>query len=310
MLSKNTVIAIVGPTGSGKTKLSIDLAVNVKGFSSFNSAEIICCDSRQIYKEMDIVTAKPTVDEVKIVPHHLFDFVLPSQNDYSVALYVEQAKKKIDELLSENKLPIIVGGTGLYFRSLLGDFDIPKVPPNFELRTELDTKTNEELHNILKEKDPSLSEKIHQNNKNKVIRALEVIEALKMPMSKAQKKKNSLYNVIWIGLDAKNREFLYERINLRAEKMLELGLIDELKTILAKYGEIDLISATIGYSEFLPFLKGEISFDDTVSKFKQHTRNYAKRQLSWFRADKNINWFFIDEMSEEQILASIINLCS
>lgn len=305
----NTVIAVVGPTGSGKTKLSIDLAHNVKKFSQYYSAEIICCDSRQIYEEMDIATAKPTFDEVKEVPHHLFDFVSPLKNDYSVALYVEQAKKKIEELLADNKLPIVVGGTGLYFKSLLGEFDIPKVPPNFGLRNELNAKSNEELHSFLMEKDPELAQKIHPNNKNKIIRAIEVFEALKIPMSKAQKKKNSPYNIIWIGLDAKNRDFLYERINLRAEKMLEQGLLDELKTLLNKYGEIDLIKATIGYSEFLPYLKKEISFDEAVLKFKQHTRNYAKRQLSWFRADKNVNWFFIDEMDEEQILASIINLC-
>ena len=303
-----TVIAIVGPTGSGKTKLSIDLVKYFK--NAFSGVEIICCDSRQIYREMDIVTAKPTPNEVSKVPHHLYDFIEPTKNDYSVALYVEAAKKKIDELLAEGKLPIVVGGTGLYFKSLLGEFDIPKVPPNFDLREKLNQKTIEELHKILSEKDPVLASKIHPNNKNKVVRSLEVIEALNMPMSEAQKKKETPYNVIWVGLDAKNREFLYERINNRAEKMLEMGLLDELKSLIKKYGEIDLFKATIGYSEFLPYLKGEISYDEAVSKFKQHTRNYAKRQLSWFRSDKNINWFFIDKMSEKEILDGIIKLCS
>ena len=137
-----------------------------------------------------------------------------------------------------------------------------------------------------------------------------MIETLNIPMSQAQKKKESQYDIIWVGLDSKKREFLYERINNRCEKMLEEGLLNELKFILEKYGENDLIKATIGYSEFLPYLTGEITYEEAVSKFKQHTRNYAKRQLSWFRADKSINRFFIDEMSEQQILNGIIKLCS
>ena len=307
---KKTVVAIVGPTGSGKTSLAIKLAQTLPKIMNSNSAEIISCDSRQIYKDMNIATAKPTKEEIVKVPHHLYDFVSPLTKDFSVAIYVDMAQKKIEELLKEDKLPLIVGGTGLYFKSLLGEFDIPKVPPNFELRIELNKKSNGELHNILTQKDPILAEKIHPNNKNKVIRAIEVIETLKIPMSKAQKKKKSSYNIIWVGLDSKNRDFLYERINNRCEKMLNDGLLNELNLLLKKYGEIDLIKTTIGYSEFLPYLKCEISYEDAVSKFKQHTRNYAKRQLSWFRADKNVNWFYIDEKNEQQILEGIIKLCS
>ena len=308
-MNSKTVVAIVGPTGSGKTSLAIQLASILPQKFGFSSAEIISCDSRQIYEEMDIATAKPTKAETLKVPHHLIDFVSPLTKDFSVAVYVDMAQKKIDALLNENKLPLIVGGTGLYFKSLLGEFDIPKVPPNFELREELNKNTNEELHKILTDKDPVLAQKIHQNNKNKIIRALEVIEMLKVPMSEVQKKKKSPYNTIWIGLNSKKRDFLYEKINNRCENMLKDGLLEELKNLLKKYGEIDLIKATIGYSEFLPYLSGKISYEDAVDKFKQHTRNYAKRQLSWFRADKNINWFFIDEMSEHQILEGIIKLC-
>ena len=308
--NKQKIIAIVGPTGVGKTKIAIELAKRVKEFSNYNSAEIISCDSRQIYLDMDIATAKPTKEETAQIPHHLHNFVSPKKKDYSVALYVKEAQKKIEELLNASILPVVTGGTGLYFKSLLGEFDIPKVPPNYELREKLNKKSNDELHQILAEKDYELSKKIHPNNKNKIIRALEVIETLGIPMSKAQKKKESPYDITWIGLDAKSREFLYDRINLRCENMLKQGLLDELKTLIKKYGENDLIKATIGYSEFLPFLSGEISMDDAISKFKQHTRNYAKRQLSWFRADKNVNWFFIDEMNDEQILEGIIKLCS
>ena len=309
-MNKNSVIAVVGPTGSGKTKLAINLAQNVDKIGDFYSAEIICCDSRQIYLDMNIATAKPTKEETSKIKHYLYDFVSPTQKDYSVATYVKEAQAKTEQLLSENKLPIIVGGTGLYFKSLLGEFDIPKVPPNYELRKMLNEKTNEELHKLLQKKDFELSKKIHQNNKNKIVRALEVIETLGIPMSQAQQKKETPYNVIWIGLDSKKREYLYERINLRCEKMLEQGLLDELKSLLNKYGDIDLIKATIGYKEFLPYLNNEISYEEAKEKFKQHTRNYAKRQLSWFRSDKSINWFYIDEMSEEQILESIIKLCS
>ena len=308
-MNKNSVIAVAGATGSGKTKLAINIAKNINRFSNFSLAEVICCDSRQIYLDMDIATAKPTKEETSMVKHHLYNFVSPDRKDYSVAVYVKEAQAKIEELLSQNKLPIIVGGTGLYFKSLLGEFDIPKVAPDYELREKLNQKSNEELHQLLQEKDFELSKKIQPNNKNKIVRALEVIEVLGIPMSQAQKKKETPYNVIWIGLDAKKRDFLYERINTRCEKMLEAGLLDELKALLNKYGDIDLIRATIGYKEFLPYLNNEISFEEAKEKFKQHTRNYAKRQLSWFRADKNINWFYIDEMSEEQILESIIKLC-
>jgi len=311
MLKKNkNIVAIVGPTGVGKTKMAIDLALSVEKFSDYSSGEIISCDSRQIYKDMDIVTAMPSVDELSKIKHYLINYVSPKTSDYSVAIYVEQANKKIEELLEENKLPVFVGGTGLYFKSLLGEFDIPKVPPNIELRNELNEKSNEELHKLLLSKDEKLAQKIHPNNKNKIVRALEVIDALKIPMSDAQKTKDTDYNVIWVGLDAKNREFLYERINKRCEMMLNNGLLDELKAFIDKYGEIDLVSATIGYREFLPYLKNEIQYKDAVDKFKQHTRNYAKRQLSWFRKDKSVNWFFIDEMSDEQILDGIMKLCS
>ena len=309
MLTKNSVIAIVGPTSVGKTKTAIKLALEVPKFSDFNSAEILCCDSRQIYYDMNIATAKPTIEETRFVPHHLYDFMPPDVTDYSAAVFVEQAQAKIDELLFENKLPIIVGGTGLYFKSLLGEFDIPKVAPNYELRNELNKQPNNVLYAVLIEKDPILAEKIHPNNKNKIVRALEVIETLKIPMSEAQKKKESPWNVIWVGLNAKNRDFLYEKINERCDKMLDDGLLNEFESNLKKYGKLGLFYATIGYKEFFPYLEGEISYDEAVDKFKQHTRNYAKRQLSWFRADKNINWFYIDELTEDQILECIIKLC-
>ena len=310
MSSKKLVVAIVGPTGSCKTSLALNLAEILPKKEGYLSAEVISCDSRQIYKEMDIATAKPLKEELLKIPHHLIDFVSPDRKDFSVAVYVEMAQKIINELLCSNKLPLIVGGTGLYFKSLLGEFDIPRVPPNFELRTKLNEKSNDELYKILSEKDSELAGKIHKNNKNKVIRALEVIESLNLPMSKVQKKKQCPYDVLWIGLTSKNRDFLYNRINNRCDEMLKSGLLDELNILLKKYGKTDLIDATIGYSEFLPYLKGNISYEEAVEKFKQHTRNYAKRQLSWFRADKNINWFYIDEMSEKQILEDIIRLCS
>jgi len=163
---------------------------------------------------------------------------------------------------------------------------------------------------LLKEKDGEISEKIHPNNRVKVIRALEVILTLNKKMSEAQKKKENPFDVLWIGLDAKDRLFLYERANRRVDKMLEKGLLDEVKTLFEKYPNNKILSSTIGYQEFLPYFNSEQTLDECVEKLKQNTRNYIKRQLSWFRANKDINWFYIDEMSIDEIFYSIIQSLS
>ena len=294
MTKKQKIIAITGPSSSGKTALSVSLAKEISG-------EIISVDSRQIYKGLDIGSAKPTMDERQGIIHHMMD-IIEVTAPFTVADFCDEANKIIGDIISRGKVPILAGGTGLYFRTLLQDFDLPRVAPNEELRKELNKKSCEELYNMLLEKDYEIAQKIHFNNKVKIIRALEVCISLGVPMSKAQKKKDSPYDVLWIGLNTQDRDFLYERINKRVEVMLSQGLEQEAKTLFEKYGENNILMSTIGYQEFLPYFKGEIEFSIAIEQLKQNTRRYAKRQISWFNANKDINWFDIKTVDVNEII--------
>ena len=294
MTKKQKIIAITGPSSSGKTALSVSLAKEISG-------EIISVDSRQIYKGLDIGSAKPTMDERQGIVHHMMD-IIEVTDPFTVADFCDEANKIIGDIISRGKVPILAGGTGLYFRTLLQDFDLPRVAPNEELRKELNKKSCEELYNMLLEKDYEIAQKIHFNNKVKIIRALEVCISLGVPMSKAQKKKDSPYDVLWIGLNTQDRDFLYERINKRVEVMLSQGLEQEAKTLFEKYGENNILMSTIGYQEFLPYFKGEIEFSIAIEQLKQNTRRYAKRQISWFNANKDINWFDIKTVDVNEII--------
>ncbi len=276
----------MGPTASGKTKFAIDLAKKFNG-------EIISADSRLVYKGFDIASAKPTKEEMQGVEHHLVDIVEP-EVDYSVANFYDDAKVAIEKITSKGKTPIIAGGTGLYFRILLEDYDLPRVEPDYELRSELEKKDVQELHQMLKELDYVSAEKIHFNNKVKIIRAIEVSKNLNRPHSQAAGKKDLEYDVEWIGLTTSDRKILYDRINSRVDKMLSLGLIDETKNLLEKHGRINNFVNTIGYQEILEYLDGNCSLEDAVFRMKQNSRRYAKRQLTWFRRNKVINWKIID----------------
>lgn len=291
------IIAISGPSSTGKSELAIRIA---KHFES----EIISVDSRQIYREINIGTAKPSEMEKQGIKHHLMDF-LNLDEEYTVAQFSDDANSVINKLFEENKTPILAGGTGLYYRVLLQDFDLPRVAPDKELREKLEQKTNDELWEILSEKDFDSAQKIHPNNRVKVIRALEVILTLNQKMSEAQKKKENPFDVLWVGLDAKDRQFLYERANRRVDLMLEKGLLDEVKTLFKKYPNNKILTSTIGYQEFLPYFSSEQTLNECIDKLKQNTRNYIKRQLSWFRANKDINWFYIDEMNIDEIFEKI-----
>ncbi len=297
---KQKIIAIAGPSSTGKSELAIKVA---KYFDS----EIISVDSRQIYREINIGTAKPSEKEKQGIKHHLMDF-LDLNQEYTVAQFSDDANEIIKNLFERGKTPILAGGTGLYYRVLLQDFDLPRVAPDKNLREELDKKSNEELYNLLKEKDLITAEKIHPNNRVKVIRALEVILTLNEKMSDAQKKKDNPFDVLWIGLDAKDRKFLYNRADLRVDKMIKNGLLDEVKTLFRKYPNNKLLSSTIGYQEFIPCFSCEQTLEECIDKLKQNTRNYIKRQLSWFRANKDINWFYIDEENIENIFNSVLAL--
>ncbi|MBQ8887583.1 MAG: tRNA (adenosine(37)-N6)-dimethylallyltransferase MiaA [Candidatus Gastranaerophilales bacterium] len=284
-MKKQKIIAIVGPSASGKTKLAIEVAKELSG-------EIMSVDSRQIYKELDIGSAKPTIEEREGIPHHLMDIVDVNQ-EYTVADFCDNAKEKIKEIVERGKTPILAGGTGLYFRVLLQDFDLPRVAPNQELRDKLEKLSSEELYNQLLELDYDIAQKIHFNNKVKIIRALEVCKTLGIPMSKAQKKKESEYDVLWFGLNSGNRDFLYNRINKRVDIMLEQGLLKEASDLFNKYGENKILLGTIGYQELYPLFKGVTEFETAIDLLKQNTRRYAKRQISWFNANKDIQWFDI-----------------
>ncbi len=291
------LIAITGPSASGKTKLAIETAKILNG-------EIISVDSRQIYKELDIGSAKPTIEEREGILHHLIDITDVNSN-YTAADFYDDAKKTVDEIIKREKVPILSGGTGLYFRILLQDFDLPRVAPNKDLREKLNIKSVSELYDMLKKLDSKSAEKIHCNNKIKIIRALEVCITLNIPMSEAQKKKTSSYNTLWLGLNSNNREFLYERINKRTDNMIKSGLIEEAEQLFNKYGQNNILLNTIGYQEFYPYFQGNRKLDEAISLLKQNTRRYAKRQISWFKANKDIHWFNIEEESVEKMLEYI-----
>ena len=301
MTQNNKVIAIVGPTASGKTAVAINVAKKLK-------TEIISADSRQIYSDFNIAVAKPTELEMNGIVHHMLGFVNPD-DDFTVANFADEARKIIYRLHQEGKIPVVVGGTGLYFRILLENFDMPRVAPNKEMRAELEKLSIQELYEMLKKLDPVIAEKIHPNNTVKIIRALEVCKTLNMPMSEAQKiKETPEFDVLWFGLNAENRQFLYERVNKRVDIMLQNGLEAEAKEIFEKYGNMQLLFDTIGYKEFFDYFNGKISHDEMKEQIKQNTRRYAKRQLTWFRQNKKIRWFDIEKKSADEIAAEIVNV--
>jgi len=277
MKKKSKVIAIASPTATGKTKLAVEIAHKIDG-------EVISADSRLVYKGFEIAVAKPTKEEMEGIPHYLIDVVEP-EYDYSVANYVDDATVAIEDILSRGKTPIIVGGTGLYFRILLEGYDVPRVAPNNDLRNELNQLSIEDLIYRLKKSDENYFNVVKEPEKRKLIRAIEICETLNKPLSELNLQKEPPYNVEWIGIKMP-REEIYERINKRVDKMIELGVVEETKKLLKKHGRIPNFTETIGYREILPYLDGEYSLQRAIELIKQHSRNYAKRQLTWFRKNK------------------------
>lgn len=277
----NKVIAVVGATASGKTAYAIDLARKIGG-------EIISADSRLVYKGMDIGTAKPTIEEMQGIPHYMIDVVEPEFN-YSAGLYAKEAKRCIEDIVSRGKVPIVVGGTGLYYRVLLENYDLPDVKPDYELRENLYKYSCEELLEMLLNLDEKAGNSVERNDKKKLIRYIEIIKLTGKPLDLARGKRDKEFDVEWIGLNFP-REILYDRINKRVDQMIELGLVEETQELLEKHGRISNITDTIGYREIISYLDGELSLDDAKDKLKQNTRNYAKRQLTWFRKNEEIKW--------------------
>lgn len=278
---KINVIAIVGATASGKTSYSIDLAKELDG-------EIISADSRLVYKGFDIGTAKPTIEEREGIPHYLIDIVEP-EFDYSAGLYKQQAREKIFEIAKKGKTPIIVGGTGLYIDILLKNYDIPQLEANRELRNKLKELNNEDLYNILLEKDSNAAQKINQNDRKKIIRAIEIITATGKPLEQTRGIQSPEFDIKWLGRNY-DRTTLYKRIDDRVDIMIENGLVNETKNLLKKHGRIPNLINTIGYKEITGYIDNLYSLEEAKELLKKNTRNYAKRQLTWFRKNEDIEW--------------------
>lgn len=302
---KQKLLIIAGPTGVGKTELSIKLAKLLNG-------EVISADSMQIYKYMDIGSAKVTKDEMQGVKHHMIDVVLPSEN-FTVVDYKNMAEKEIKNVIEQNKLPIIVGGTGLYINSLTCNMNFTEAESDIEYRKYLEDlaneKGNEYVHNLLKEIDPISYEKIHANNLKRVIRALEVYKVSGKPFSSFNDLETfykSKYDIYYYVLTM-NRDKLYDRINIRVDKMFSDGLLQECKNLKELgYNTTMQSMQGIGYKEILYYLDNKITLEEAREMIKQGSRNYAKRQLTWFRKDPRVKFINKDIYSEEAILNLII----
>lgn len=269
---KQKIIVLTGPTASGKTKLSIQLA------KKYN-AEIICADSRIVYKDLDIVSAKPTAEEQDNVVHHLIDIKNPTE-DFSAGDFVELSQGIIN---STEKNIIICGGTWFYIKALLGDWVLPKSSKNKELRDELEKLKTNELWEKLNKIDPKRASEIHFNNKDKIIRSIEMCEALNMPISQYKREENKKYDAVWF-MPELDRKTLYDRINARVDIMMDMGLYQEFQRNMEKYPSSLVIKNTIGYREFIE----NKDINVAVEKIKQHTRNFAKRQMTYFRNNDKI----------------------
>lgn len=301
-MNKPKVVVICGPTASGKTSLSIELAKQING-------EIISSDSMQIYKNMDIGTAKPSTEEMQGIKHYMLDFVEPNQR-YSVAEFKKDAENAIEEILKKGKTPIVVGGTGLYVDSLIYGIEYQDIKIDEKYRKYLEKRVEEEglevLYNEAKKIDPTAIQKISQNDKKRILRILEIYQATgkNKTEQEIESRKNDIkydYKVFAINMD---REILYERINKRVDIMIEQGLIQEVKNLLQKYDEFPTAMQGLGYKEVVEYLQEKITKEEMVEKIKMETRRYAKRQITWFRKNKQTIWIGPHDL--QMILDNII----
>ena len=301
-MSKPKVIVICGPTASGKTALSIELAKRIDG-------EIVSADSMQIYKDMDIGTAKPTKEEMAGIKHYLIGEVSPTVR-YSVAEYKKDALFAIKEILDKGKTPIVVGGTGLYVDSLVYGIEYDDIEVDLEYRNKLENLANEYgleyLYNEAKKIDPQAMEKISSNDKKRIFRVLEIYNSTgktKTEQEIESRKKENPYDYYVFAIDM-DREKLYERINKRVDIMLQQGLVEEVKQVIKKYKNLPTAIQGLGYKEVIEYLEEKITYEEMVEKIKIETRHYAKRQLTWFRKNKSIVW--INGLDEKQNNIDII----
>lgn len=298
-MKKQKVIVICGPTASGKTALSIELAKKING-------EIVSCDSMQIYKEMDIGTAKPTKEEMQEIPHYMINTIFPNER-YSVADYKKDAKKAIREIIKKGKVPIIVGGTGLYVDSLIYEIEYPDIKFDEKYRQELEEQARkdglEKLYNKAKKIDPEAMLKISSNDKKRILRVLEIYKATgktKTEQERKSREKEPEFDYLVYGLNMP-REKLYERINLRVDIMIKQGLIKEVEEIYKKYNEFPTAMQGLGYKEVVEYLEGHLTKEEMIEKIKQETRRYAKRQMTWFRKNKQTIWLDTENTKQNNL---------
>lgn len=294
----NTIIALAGPTAVGKTKFAIMLAQEFDG-------EVVSCDSMQLYKYMDIGSAKPTEEEMAMAKHHLVDLIDP-RDEFSVAQYQKLAKKAINDVFSRGKTPIISGGTGLYLNSLLYDMDFSSTPEDHSYRAELMAKAEKEgreaLHEMLTRQDPEAADSIHPNNTVKIIRALERLKEGegKIKQFKDISSETKDYDVVLLGL-TRDRAELYDRINRRVDMLIDAGLVEEVRTLKEMGLTQENISMKgIGYKEIMDFLDGRYSLEEAVEIIQKNTRHYAKKQLTWFRRYDKMKWCNISDFDSDE----------
>ena len=299
-MEKIPVVAVVGPTATGKSRLAAQIAKNLGG-------EVVSADSMQIYKGMDIGTAKPSEEEMLGVPHHLIGFLEPGK-PFSAADYVSIASKCIKEIYARGNLPVLAGGTGLYIRSLLCNVSFPPGSRDEKLRAALYEKAGKAGSGALVEElrafDPQSAEKIHPNNLGRLVRAIEIYRVTGITMTEHVKRSKDIpppYDACVIGLTFNDRQALYGRINARVDKMMESGLLEEARRTAGLKNAPTAMQA-IGYKEFIPYFEGKCSLEEAVGQIKRESRRYAKRQLTWFRRGGGINWIAVDECSDFDIV--------
>lgn len=307
---KRSLIVLTGPTAVGKTKLSISLAKAVDG-------EIISADSMQVYKYMDIGSAKIRPDEMQGVPHYLVDVLNPDE-EFHIVRFQQMAKDAIEQIYAKGKIPILVGGTGFYIQAVTRDIDFTEAEQEDGYRKELEAlaveKGNEYLHHMLSEVDPVSAEEIHANNVKRVIRALEFYHQNKQPISshnQKERERQSPYNLAYFVLNAP-RELLYQRIDERVDEMLKDGLLDEVRNLREMGYHTGMVSMQgLGYKELLAYLDGEYPLDEAIRVLKRDTRHFAKRQLTWFRREAEVTWVDKDafDYDDKKILAYMLSVC-
>ncbi|MCT4611854.1 MAG: tRNA (adenosine(37)-N6)-dimethylallyltransferase MiaA [Clostridia bacterium] len=308
---KKKLIVIAGPTAVGKTASSVELAKNING-------EIISIDSMQLYKEMNIGTAKVTEEEMQGIKHYMVDEVNPD-DEVNVVMFKDKVKAYIDEIHSKGKVPILVGGTGFYIQAIIYDIDFKNEEEGnqeirdkyFELANE---KGNEYVHSLLEDIDKESYDKLHPNNIRRVIRALEYYDIHNAPISEhnreQEESKESPYDLTFFVLTCKDRDLLYDRINMRVDIMFDMGLLKEVEKLNKKYNKNLNSMQGIGYKEVIDYIEGNVSYERMIEVLKQNTRKFAKRQLTWFRREKNVIWIEVDELEFklDDIIAKMLQI--